>query len=148
MSCCLCCKPLIWIEPIKRNSAIIPLRRFHSVVVSGLMHQRFNFKVRASMVDSSSDSSSNFADRIEQAWSISQQPTPIPCSSCSSNGSVECKWCAGTGFFIIGDNMLCEVPSRNTTCVICAGEGSTQCSNCQGTGFRARWLGKPPIYKD
>ncbi|XP_021746388.1 uncharacterized protein LOC110712235 [Chenopodium quinoa] len=148
MSYCLCCKPSIWIEPMKKSSTIIPLRRSQNVVVSSLMHQRFNFKIQASMVGSSSDNSSNFADRIEQAWLISQQPTPIACSSCNSNGCVECKWCAGTGFFIIGDNMLCEVPSRNTTCVICAGEGSTQCGDCQGTGFRAKWLGKPPIYKN
>lgn len=51
-----------------------------------------------------------------------QQPQPIVCSSCESNGYIECKWCRGTGFFILGNNMLCEVPSRNTTCVICEGK--------------------------
>ena len=51
-----------------------------------------------------------------------QQPRPISCSSCQSSGHVECKWCAGTGFFILGNNMLCEVPSRNTKCVICSGK--------------------------
>ena len=53
---------------------------------------------------------------------IEQQPGPVACSSCESNGYVECKWCRGTGFFILGNNLLCEVPSRNTTCVICAGK--------------------------
>ncbi|KAK7311919.1 hypothetical protein RJT34_10391 [Clitoria ternatea] len=97
-------------------------------------------RIRVSMVDSSSD----FARRIEQAWLISQQPRPITCSSCNSKGHIECKWCGGTGFFILGDNMLCEVPSRNTSCIICAGKGSMCCSDCQGTGFRAKWLGEPP----
>ncbi|KAI3494568.1 hypothetical protein L1887_40700 [Cichorium endivia] len=101
--------------------------------------------VRASMVENSSDNSSNFLKRMEQAWLISQQPTPIACSSCESNGHVECKWCGGTGFFILGDNMLCQVPSRNSSCVICAGKGSTCCSDCKGTGFRAKWLGQPPV---
>ncbi|PIA46008.1 hypothetical protein AQUCO_01600342v1 [Aquilegia coerulea] len=100
--------------------------------------------VRASMVDSSS---SNFIKRMEQSWLISQQPTPIGCSSCNSNGHVECKWCQGTGFFILGDDMLCQVPSRNTRCLICAGEGSNCCSDCKGTGFRAKWLGDPPLPK-
>lgn len=100
--------------------------------------------VRASMVDSY-ESSSDFAKRMEQAWLISQQPRPVVCSSCNSNGYVECKWCGGTGFFILGDNMLCQVPSRNTSCVICAGKGSTCCSDCKGTGFRAKWLGEPPL---
>ncbi|KAL8195888.1 hypothetical protein R6Q57_025378 [Mikania cordata] len=96
--------------------------------------------VRASMVESSPDNSSNFLKRMEQAWLISQQPRPVACSSCDSNGLTECKWCGGTGFFILGDNMLCQVPSRNSSCVICAGKGSTNCSDCKGTGFRAKWL--------
>ncbi|CAL5064320.1 unnamed protein product [Urochloa decumbens] len=75
----------------------------------------------ASTVDSPG-SSSDFAKRIERAWLISKQPRPISCSSCQTAGHVECKWCAGTGFFILGNNMLCEVPSRNTKCVICSGK--------------------------
>ncbi|GLJ54558.1 hypothetical protein SUGI_1171820 [Cryptomeria japonica] len=90
-------------------------------------------------------SPSQFLRRIEQAWSISKQPRPVPCSSCDANGYVECKWCRGTGFFILGDNMLCEVPSRNTTCVICAGQGSVSCSDCKGTGYKAKWLAQPPM---
>nr|GEU98809.1 hypothetical protein [Tanacetum cinerariifolium] len=81
------------------------------------------------MVESSSSSSfennsssNSFLKRMEQAWLISQQPRPVACSSCESSGHVECKWCGGTGFFILGDNMLCEVPSRNSSCVICAGK--------------------------
>ncbi|WOG81304.1 hypothetical protein DCAR_0100450 [Daucus carota subsp. sativus] len=100
--------------------------------------------VRASMVESSHDNSVN---RMERAWLISKQPRPVSCSSCESNGHVECKWCGGTGFFIIGDNMLCQVPSRNTSCVICSGKGSTRCSDCKGTGFRAKWLEEPPVQK-
>lgn len=53
-----------------------------------------------------------------------QQPRPLKCTSCEASGSKECVWCKGTGFFILGDSMLCEVPSRNTTCVICAGQVS------------------------
>ncbi|XP_022750348.1 uncharacterized protein LOC111299429 [Durio zibethinus] len=102
--------------------------------------------VRVSVVDSY-ESSSDFVKRMEKAWAISQQPKPIACSSCNSKGHVECKWCGGTGFFILGDNMLCQVPSRNTSCVICAGKGSKCCFDCKGTGFRAKWLGEPPISK-
>lgn len=102
--------------------------------------------VRASMVDSH-ESSPDFIHRMERSWLISQQPRPVACSSCDSNGHVECKWCNGTGFFILGDNMLCEVPSRNTTCVICTGKGSMRCSDCKGTGYRAKWMGNLPIPK-
>uniref|UniRef100_A0A7C8YJQ6 Uncharacterized protein n=1 Tax=Opuntia streptacantha TaxID=393608 RepID=A0A7C8YJQ6_OPUST len=152
MPSCVCRSPTIWIEPRKKHSATILLRRPPSDVLLNLVPRSFNgirvFKLRASLVDSSSESSSNFAKRIEQAWLISQQPTPVACETCNSKGNVECKWCAGTGFFVLGDNMLCEVPSRNTTCVICTGEGSIRCTDCQGTGFRAKWLGKPAVYKE
>ncbi|XP_074590999.1 uncharacterized protein LOC141846874 [Curcuma longa] len=99
-------------------------------------------QARASVVDSS-ESSSGFAKRMERAWIIAKQPRPIVCSTCESGGYVECKWCSGTGFFIIGNQMLCEVPSRNTTCIICAGKGSAACPDCKGTGFRAKWLEDP-----
>ncbi|XP_057722671.1 uncharacterized protein LOC130936597 isoform X1 [Arachis stenosperma] len=118
-------------------------------------------RIRASMVDSS-----DFVSRMEKTWLISQvlldggnnktaqvpwpnmlQPRPIVCLSCNSKGHTECKWCGGTGFFIIGDKMLCEVPSKNTSCIICNGKGSMCCSNCQGTGFRAKWLEEPPTSK-
>ncbi|KAK3130111.1 hypothetical protein QOZ80_6BG0489060 [Eleusine coracana subsp. coracana] len=100
----------------------------------------------ASTVDSPG-SSSDFAKRMDRVWLISQQPRPISCSSCQSAGHVECKWCAGTGFFILGNKMLCEVPSRNSKCVICAGKGFVSCANCKGTGFRAKWLEEPPVDK-
>ncbi|MBA0807042.1 hypothetical protein Gohar_022872 [Gossypium harknessii] len=95
--------------------------------------------VRASAVDSYG-SSSDFVERMEKAWLISQQPRPVVCSSCNSKGHVECQWCRGTGFFILGDNMLCQVPSRNTTCVICAGkdksiEATSRACKEQGRDF-------------
>ncbi|XP_020237900.1 uncharacterized protein LOC109817115 [Cajanus cajan] len=118
----------------------IPFPIPDAVTVKG-KNRSCHLRVHVSMVDSSS---ADFTRRIEQAWLISKQPRPIVCSSCNSKGHIECKWCAGTGFFILGDNMLCEVPSRNTTCIICTGKGSMCCSHCQGTGFRAKWLGEPP----
>lgn len=100
----------------------------------------------ASTVDSPG-SSSDFAKRMDRAWLISKQPRPTSCSSCQSIGDVECRWCAGTGFFILGNNMLCEVPSKNTRCVICSGKGVSRCADCKGTGFRAKWLEEPPVDK-
>lgn len=152
MSTCLCFGSSISIEPMTKNfvsSVRAPIgvaSTPHDAVHNrSVMLSRVSV-VRSSMVDSY-ESPSNFVKRMEQAWLISQQPRPVACSSCHSNGQVECKWCGGTGFFILGDNMLCQVPSRNTSCIICAGKGSICCSDCKGTGFRAKWLGEPPISK-
>ncbi|XP_024378682.1 uncharacterized protein [Physcomitrium patens] len=95
--------------------------------------------------DNAGESAADFVKRAERAWMISKQPRPLKCTSCEASGSKECVWCKGTGFFILGDSMLCEVPSRNTTCVICAGQGAIPCKDCKGTGFRAQWLGPPPV---
>ncbi|XP_077238186.1 dnaJ/Hsp40 cysteine-rich domain superfamily protein [Tasmannia lanceolata] len=140
MSICSCNRVVIFRGTAYR---FFPSRRVDSINYRRLI--RVCGGARASMVDSY-ESSSDFVKRMEQAWLISQQPRPVACTSCNSNGHVECKWCGGTGFFILGDNMLCEVPSRNSTCVICAGKGSTCCSDCKGTGFRAKWL-EPPHTK-
>ncbi|KAL5699092.1 hypothetical protein ACHQM5_030040 [Ranunculus cassubicifolius] len=140
MSSCICGKPIIFAQIPSRN-----IKLFHSTQLSCSNHRAASTgicRVRASMVDSS-----NFAKRMEQAWLISQQPRPVVCTTCNSDGHVECQWCGGTGFFILGDEMLCQVPSRNTRCLICSGEGSKCCTDCKGTGFRAKWLGEPPIPK-
>ncbi|XP_051151437.1 uncharacterized protein LOC127265601 [Andrographis paniculata] len=102
--------------------------------------------VRASKLDSSFESP-NLVERMERAWLISEQPMPVGCASCDSKGHVDCKWCSGTGFFILGETMLCQVPSRSTACVICAGKGCGCCPDCKGSGYRAKWLGQPPVAK-
>ncbi|KAL0545439.1 hypothetical protein IC582_015323 [Cucumis melo] len=158
MSSSVCCKSVIMAKSIDSKGfpstrTVSICSRFAAIRVSLIDSRLFKSRicgVRASMVNSYG--SSDFVKRMEQAWEISQQPRPICCSSCNSNGHVECKWCRGTGFFILGDNMLCQVPSRNTSCVICAGKlmeyvGSMCCSDCKGTGYRAKWLGEPPISK-
>ncbi|PON73191.1 Heat shock protein DnaJ, cysteine-rich domain containing protein [Parasponia andersonii] len=153
MTSCMLCRPMVVSNPIQKEGFKPSTRAFNGgfefFVTHGINSRPLSSRVcgvRASMVDSY-ESSSNFIKRMEQTWLISQQPRPVACSSCDSKGHNECKWCAGTGFFILGDNMLCQVPSRNTTCIICAGKGSMCCSDCKGTGFRAKWLGDPPISK-
>ncbi|XP_073276324.1 uncharacterized protein [Primulina huaijiensis] len=139
MSSCFCCKP-VNLSPVKFG--ISPRK------VGSMTKRKVGVGaggIRASKLEPFGNP--NFAERMERAWLISQQPRPVACSSCNSKGHVECKWCSGTGFFIIGDNMLCQVPSRNTTCVICSGKGSARCSDCKGTGYRAKWLGEPPVSK-
>ncbi|XP_016503219.1 uncharacterized protein LOC107821297 [Nicotiana tabacum] len=142
-STCTCyCRPIISAKSYVINRFVTP--RGMQLILQGnprLKQIPRIFVVRASAVDSSS----NFVERMEKAWLISKQPRPIVCSTCDSNGHVECKWCSGTGFFILGDNMLCQVPSRNTSCVICTGKGFVCCTDCKGTGHRAKWLGEPPI---
>nr|XP_028962561.1 uncharacterized protein LOC103440563 isoform X3 [Malus domestica] len=128
MASSVSCRPSIVARPIPNDgflSSSEALNRAGAVVPYGTSTRALRrvCGVRASAVDSY-EGSSNFANRMEKAWLISKQPRPIACSSCNSNGHIECKWCAGTGFFILGDNMLCQVSSKSTSCVICTGKVS------------------------
>ncbi|KAJ7247938.1 hypothetical protein O6H91_Y426100 [Diphasiastrum complanatum] len=96
------------------------------------MQQQQQHQVAFALVVEPSDSSasarendvSDFVKRMERSWMISKQPRPVSCASCEASGRLECRWCKGTGFFILGDSMLCEVPSRNTKCRVCYGQVS------------------------
>ncbi|KAL3693245.1 hypothetical protein R1sor_006896 [Riccia sorocarpa] len=93
--------------------------------------------------DGAQENVNDFVKRMEKTWLISKQPRPVKCKICEASGRLDCPWCQGTGFFMIGGKMLCEVPSRNTLCKVCFGEGTIPCDDCKGTGFRAKWLGDP-----
>ncbi|KAF3661311.1 putative monogalactosyldiacylglycerol synthase, chloroplastic-like [Capsicum annuum] len=135
---------LRWFGHVKRRGMDAPVRRCERLALDGFRRGRGRPKkywgevIRRDMEQ---------LQLTEDMTLDRKQPRPIICSTCDSNGNVDCKWCGGTGFFILGDNMLCQVPSRNTSCVICAGKGSVCCTDCKGTGHRAKWLGEPPIPK-
>ncbi|KAH7426136.1 hypothetical protein KP509_11G086400 [Ceratopteris richardii] len=103
-------------------------------------------RVSALVVDPSDSKYGNleeYSARMEKMWLISKQPSPVKCVSCNTEGVADCQWCGGTGFFMLGDSLLCEVPSRNTTCLVCLGKGTVPCKDCKGTGYIARWLYDP-----
>ncbi|KAH7523936.1 hypothetical protein FEM48_Zijuj06G0065000 [Ziziphus jujuba var. spinosa] len=54
------------------------------------------------------------------------QPSPVACSSCNSNGNIECKWCAGTGFFILGINVLLRLQGDWFSCQVVRGASYIQ----------------------
>lgn len=154
-ACCCCSLPSSATSPsmvqlpLMRSSRVqsFPGRSRMWVCSPRKCHSR---KVMALVVDPSDSargSVEDFVARMEKTWLISKQPRPVSCTACNAEGRTECPWCKGTGFFILGDNLLCEVPSRNTTCLICSGQGAVQCKDCKGTGYRARWMDSPSKIK-
>lgn len=65
------------------------------------------------------------------------------CPACQGTGSVLCRFCSGTGFFIIGDDLI----GQSNDCPVCGGKGGERCVPCQGTGAVAVW-GPPKIKAD
>ena len=62
------------------------------------------------------------------------------CDVCHGSGYINCGFCAGTGFCIIGGKVI---PGGGTQggCIVCDSNGEMRCSLCKGSGFVAKWVG-------
>lgn len=59
------------------------------------------------------------------------------CNNCHhcNNGRVLCDFCKGTGFLMLGDDLI----GTNNVCPVCSGGGEQNCKRCCGTGKIASW---------
>ena len=57
------------------------------------------------------------------------------CNKCDGNGDVECNYCGGTGFFMLGSDLI----GTNNDCPVCKGTGMTECKKCMGAGYIVEW---------
>jgi|TARA_Y100000992_G_scaffold302551_2_gene277247 DnaJ-class molecular chaperone len=85
----------------------------------------------------------NKAD-IEIAWNVYNNidecdvenitSCAVACDYCDK-GEILCNFCKGTGFFIIGNELI----GTNNTCPACKGKSYVKCTNCGGSGYIANW---------
>ncbi|GFR48229.1 hypothetical protein Agub_g10090 [Astrephomene gubernaculifera] len=80
------------------------------------------------------------AQHFELAWKIGRPGRPRTCDCCQGRKEEECHWCHGTGYLMVGGQVIPSTPARTNHCPVCKGKGVTQCGRCRGTGFRATWL--------
>mmetsp|Transcript_29283 Transcript_29283/g.59902 ORF Transcript_29283/g.59902 Transcript_29283/m.59902 type:complete len:168 (+) Transcript_29283:30-533(+) len=57
------------------------------------------------------------------------------CTTCSGSGKIICRFCKGTGFFMIGNDLI----GRNNACPTCRSKGEEVCQLCVGSGSIAKW---------
>jgi len=57
------------------------------------------------------------------------------CPLCIGEKVLICKYCRGTGFLIMGDELI----GTGNNCTICMGKGETECKRCMGSGYIAKW---------
>ena len=79
MSSCVCCRPMVSMKSIDNKSIFVSPRTRRLPIGGESLRQGSKFcgvGVRASMVDST-ESSSDFAKRMERAWLISQVPSTL-----------------------------------------------------------------------
>ena len=84
------------------------------------------------------------ADRLRLTWAIRDATADCEandrdcgdtCVECEGTGEKVCRYCRGTGFFTIADELI----GSGNDCPVCKAKGYERCLPCQGTGAIAKW---------
>ena len=91
------------------------------------------------------------AERMQMAWNIREVAAECEvtgdgifvqtggcgqsCRDCSGKGCKSCRFCHGTGFFTIGEELI----GQGNPCPACRSLGEEKCRTCVGTGKIAKW---------
>ncbi len=102
----------------------------------------------------SSENNSNDVYKVELAWKIynsieycdvtEDNTCGEICSSCGGDGEVICRFCKGTGFMTLAD----ELVGTLNDCPVCSGTGYEECHDCMGAGIIAHWHKYYKLYKN
>lgn len=57
------------------------------------------------------------------------------CLNCEGKGEIICKYCGGTGFLMLGNDLI----GTNNDCPVCNGTGMNECKKCMGAGYIVKW---------
>ena len=57
------------------------------------------------------------------------------CPTCEGEGQLRCRFCGGTGFLMLGHDLI----GTNNDCPVCKGGGHEECKECMGAGSIAIW---------
>ena len=57
------------------------------------------------------------------------------CEICEGEGELPCRFCGGTGFLMLGHDLI----GTNNDCPVCRGTGYEECPDCMGAGYIVDW---------
>jgi len=57
------------------------------------------------------------------------------CLNCYGKGEIICNYCGGTGFLMLGNDLI----GTNNDCPVCNGTGMNECKKCMGAGYIVKW---------
>ena len=57
------------------------------------------------------------------------------CHKCDGEGELMCRFCGGTGFLMMGNELI----GTDNDCPVCKGSGYEECKHCMGAGYVVDW---------
>lgn len=87
----------------------------------------------------------NRAKHLELIWKIHEEMDSCDvakeelcgsmCLDCEGVGALACRFCGGTGFLMLGGDLI----GTNNDCPVCSGVGEEECKECMGAGNIVMW---------
>lgn len=103
-----------------RGSALIPAQRTKLTAYERMKHLELIWQIREQM-DVCDVTKEELCGHI--------------CETCDSEGEVPCRFCGGTGFLMLGHDLI----GTNNDCPVCNGSGYEECKDCMGAGYIVDW---------
>lgn len=114
---------------------------YSSPFYPGLSSRSSNRSKRGHVIESYN----NDIEKVELAWKIYRSIEYCDvteeitcgeiCPSCDGEGEAICRYCKGTGFMMLAD----ELVGTLNDCPVCTGTGYEECHDCMGAGMIAHW---------
>ena len=105
---------------LRQTNALIPPRKTKLTAYERMKHLELIWKIREEM-DVCDVTKEELCGHI--------------CKSCDSEGEVPCRFCGGTGFLMLGHDLI----GTNNDCPVCNGSGYEECKDCMGAGYIVDW---------
>ncbi|MAD95005.1 MAG: hypothetical protein CML33_05865 [Rhodobacteraceae bacterium] len=111
---------LFQIQTIPVSNALILSNRVKMTALERMKHLDLIWKIREEM-DECDITKEELCGKI--------------CPTCEGEGNMPCRFCGGTGFLMLGHELI----GTNNDCPVCKGSGYEECKDCMGAGSIAIW---------
>ena len=101
-------------------SALIPSQRVKMMALERMKHLDLIWRIR---------------EEIDECDITKEGLCGNICPTCEGGGQLRCRFCGGTGFLMLGHDLI----GTNNDCPVCKGGGHEECKECMGAGSIAEW---------
>jgi len=107
-------------KPIPSTNALLLSNRVRTTALERMKHLDLIWRIR---------------EEIEECDITKEELCGNICQTCEREGQLPCRFCGGTGFLMLGNDLI----GTNNDCSVCKGTGYEECKVCMGAGSIAEW---------